>query len=130
MVRNGISTRLFLSPGADNVRLVIRRLVKDIVVLIPDKITVIIAISCAPIPVKRTFDENGVIKVQPDMVKDELLDFGRDFFFSRLVFNCVVMYHILSETLVRFCKITPFIGKSKILYCPRLESLDFSAVWL
>jgi hypothetical protein len=86
-VRNGIRTRLFLRPGADNVRLVINKFVKDIVVLIPDKITVIIAISCAPIPVKRTFDENGVIKVQPAIVSEELLDFGKDFFFSRFVFN-------------------------------------------
>lgn len=116
IVRNGISTRLFLSPGADNVRLVIKRLVKDIVVLTPDSITVIMAISCAPIPVKRTFEENGVINVQPDIVNDELLDFGSDFFFSRLVFSCVVIYHTLSDTFVRFCKIMPFTGKSKILY--------------
>lgn len=90
----------------------------------------IIAISCAPIPVNRTFDENGVINVQPAMVKEELLDLGNDFFFSRLVFNCVVMYHILSETFVKFCKIIPFTGKSNILNCPEVESLAFNAVWL
>jgi len=45
IVRNGIKTRLLRKPGADKVRLVISKLVNDIVVLTPDKITVIIAIS-------------------------------------------------------------------------------------
>ena len=45
IVRKGIKTRRFLSPGADKVRLVISRLVNDIVVLTPDRMTVIIAIS-------------------------------------------------------------------------------------
>lgn len=49
-----------------------------------------------------TLDENGVINVQPDMVNEELLDFGMDFFFSRLVFSWVVMYHNESEALIRF----------------------------
>jgi hypothetical protein len=102
MVRNGINTLLFRNPGADNVRLVINKLVNDIVVLIPDNITVIIAISWAPKPVNRVFDENGVINVQPDMVKEELLDLGIDFFFSRFVFNCVVIYHNESDALIKF----------------------------
>jgi len=71
-------------------------------VLTPDNITVIMAISCAPKPVKRIFDENGVIKVHPDIVNEELLDFGRDFFFSRFVLSWVVIYQIESEALVRF----------------------------
>lgn len=45
IVKNGIKTRLFLNPGADKVRLVINKFVKDIVVLTPDNITVMIAMS-------------------------------------------------------------------------------------
>lgn len=45
IVKKGIKTRLFLNPGADKVRLVINKFVKDIVVLTPDNITVIIAMS-------------------------------------------------------------------------------------
>lgn len=87
IVRNGIRTRLFLKPGADKVRLVINRFVNDIVVLTPDKITVIMAMSWAPNPVKRVLEENGVIKVQPDIVREELLDLGNDFFLTLLFFN-------------------------------------------
>lgn len=100
IVKNGINTLRLRSPGADKVRRVIRRLVNDMVVLTPDNITVIIAISCAPKPVKRVFDENGVIKVHPDMVNEELLDLGRDFFLVLLVFSWVVIYHKESEALV------------------------------
>jgi hypothetical protein len=42
---NGIKTRLYLKPGILNVRLVINKLVKDIVVLTPAKITPMIAKS-------------------------------------------------------------------------------------
>lgn len=87
MVIKGINTRRLRSPGADNVRLVIKRLVNEMVVLTPDNITVIIAISCAPIPVNLVLEEKGVIKVQPDIVKDELLVLGNAFFLTRLVFN-------------------------------------------
>lgn len=45
IVKNGIKTRLFRSPGAESVRLVISKLVNDMVVLIPDNMTVMIAIS-------------------------------------------------------------------------------------
>jgi hypothetical protein len=48
---------------------VINKFVNEIVVLIPDSKTVIIAISCAPNPVYAVFEENGVINVQPDIVK-------------------------------------------------------------
>jgi hypothetical protein len=41
----GIKTLRFLKPGADNVLLVINKLVKDIVVLTPDNKALIIAIS-------------------------------------------------------------------------------------
>ena len=77
----GISTLRFLKPGADNVLLVISKLVNDIVVLSPDSSTLIIAISCAPALVKRNFDENGVINVQPDIVNEESLHLIKNFFF-------------------------------------------------
>lgn len=128
IVRNGISTRRLRKPGADRVRRVISRLVNEMVVLTPDKITVMIAMSCAPIPVKRVLDENGVMKVHPDMVKDELLDFGRAFFFSRLVFSCVVMYHRESEALVRVWNTKALGAMSKNLNEPVAASDDFRAV--
>ena len=83
------------------------------VVLTPESITVIIAMSCAPIPVNLVLDEKGVIKVQPDIVREELLVLGKDFFFTRLVFNCVVIYHKESEALTKFCIIRPLTGISK-----------------
>jgi len=55
-------------PGIANVRLVINKLVKEIVELIPAKITDKIKISCEPIPVNFILDENGVINVQPAVV--------------------------------------------------------------
>ena len=128
ILKNGIKTRRLRSPGAERVRLVIKRLVNDIVVLTPDNITVIMAISCAPRPVNRTFEEKGVIKVQPDIVNEELLDFGIAFFFSRFNFNCVVIYHKESDALVRFCRIIPLTGASKILKRPLVESLAFREV--
>lgn len=69
IVINGINTRLFLSPGIDKVRRVISKFVNDIVVLIPDNKTIIMAVSCAPKPVYWVLAENGVINVQPDIVK-------------------------------------------------------------
>jgi len=53
----------------DNVRLVINKFVKLIVVETPAKITDVIIISCPPIPVNFVLEEYGVIKVQPDKVK-------------------------------------------------------------
>lgn len=45
IVTKGRSARLFLKPGIAKVRFVIRRFVKEIVVLIPAKITEVISIS-------------------------------------------------------------------------------------
>jgi hypothetical protein len=63
------------------VLLVINKLVKEIVVLIPDKIILKIAISWAPIPVYFMFEEKGVIKVQPLIVYEELEHLTKKFFF-------------------------------------------------
>lgn len=112
MDRKGIKTRRFLNPGADSVRRVISKLVNEIVVLTPDKITLIIAISCAPKPVKRVLLEKGVMKVQPAIVRVELLALGNDFFFTRLVFNWVVINHNESDTLVKLVNKKFFIEKS------------------
>jgi len=67
----GINTRRFFSPGIDRVRLVINKLVKETVVLIPEIKPLIIAKSCDPKPVNLTLEENGVTKVHPDIVKIE-----------------------------------------------------------
>jgi len=56
----------------ESVRLVINKFVKESVVLIPAKITEIVAISCIPKPVYFNLEENGVIKVQPEIVNDAL----------------------------------------------------------
>ena len=69
MVKKGIKTRLLRKPGMDKVRLVINKLVNEIVVLTPDSKTTIIEISWAPKPVYWVFAEKGVIKVHPDIVK-------------------------------------------------------------
>ena len=111
--RKGIRTRLFLKPGADNVRLVINKLVNDIVVLKPDNITLIIAISCAPRPVNLVLDEKGVIKVQPDIVKVELLVLAMAFFFVLFLVTCVVRNHSESDTFITNGSIRPLIGFSK-----------------
>jgi citrate lyase synthetase len=69
IVEKGNRTLLFLIPGIAKVLLVTKRFVKDTVVLTPAKITLIIKISCAPIPVYFVQDEKGVIKVQPAVTK-------------------------------------------------------------
>lgn len=61
----GIRTLLFLRPGATNVLLVIRRLVKEMVVLIPAKTTATKRTSWAPKPEYFMLEEKGVMKVQP-----------------------------------------------------------------
>ena len=111
--RKGINTRRLRSPGADSVRRVMSRLVKDIVVLTPDRMTLIIAISWAPNPVKRVLLEKGVINVQPAITSVELLALGSDFFLTRLVLSCVVINHRESDTLVRFANKRFLIEKSK-----------------
>lgn len=85
--KNGISTRRLRRPGADSVRRVIRRFVNEMVVLTPERITLIIAMSCAPSPVKRVLLENGVMNVHPAIVRVELLAFGSDFFLTRFVLS-------------------------------------------
>jgi hypothetical protein len=57
------------------VLLVINKLVKLTVVLTPEIKALIIAKSCAPKPVYLGFEEKGVIKVHPDIVKIEFEHF-------------------------------------------------------
>jgi hypothetical protein len=68
-VINGNNIRLLRSPGILNVRRVINKFVKDIVVLTPAKITLTIAISWLPTPVNLVLHEKGATKVQPAIVK-------------------------------------------------------------
>jgi hypothetical protein len=67
-VINGISIRLFRKPGEIKVRLVISKLVKEIVVLKPAKTTLKSKTSCAPTPVNLVCAERGAINVQPEVV--------------------------------------------------------------
>lgn len=72
---NGSKTFLFRNPGMDKVRLVINKFVKEMVVVIPAKITEIIAASMLPTPENLIALENGGIKVQPAKVKVLLVHF-------------------------------------------------------
>lgn len=72
MLMKGVNTRLFLIPGIESVRLVISKLVKEIVVLRPIIRTLIIAKSWLPKPVNRVLPEKGVMNVHPDIVNIEL----------------------------------------------------------
>jgi hypothetical protein len=64
-VTKGIKTRRLRSPGIARVRLVINKLVNEIVELIPANITPNVSKSCEPTPVYLVLLENGVINVQP-----------------------------------------------------------------
>jgi hypothetical protein len=66
---------LCLIPGILKVLLVINKLVNETVELIPAKITENKSKSCAPKPVYFIFEENGVINVQPAVVKVRLEHF-------------------------------------------------------
>jgi hypothetical protein len=68
IVIKGKRARLFRKPGIANVRRVISRLVNEIVVDTPVKITPTINRSWLPTPVNLVLEENGVIKVQPATV--------------------------------------------------------------
>jgi hypothetical protein len=69
MVTKGSKIRLCLIPGIHKVLLVISKLVKETVELIPANTTDSSNKSCEPTPVYFTFDEKGVINVQPAVVK-------------------------------------------------------------
>jgi len=69
IVINGSNILRFRKPGMLNVRLVISKLVNDIVVLIPAKITLTMAMSWLPTPVNFVLHENGATKVHPAIVK-------------------------------------------------------------
>ena len=75
IVENGSNTLLLRIPGIAKVRRVTNKLVKDTVELTPAKITLMIKISCAPIPVYFVVEEKGVIKVQPAVTKARLEHF-------------------------------------------------------
>lgn len=81
MERKGIKDFLFFKPGIDKVLLVIRRLVYEMVVEIPARITPRTAISWAPKPAYLVWEENGVIKVHPVVTLAALLQITFDMFF-------------------------------------------------
>jgi hypothetical protein len=96
---NGRSTFRFLRPGIANVRLVINKLVKEIVVVTPANITEIIAASMLPNPVNRIALEKGGINVQPANVKVLLLHFVKYIFLRRLPVTLVAINQKLSGLL-------------------------------
>jgi len=65
MVIKGNKTLLFLKPGIAKVLRVIKRFVKETVVLTPAKITATINKSWLPTLVYLVLQENGVINAQP-----------------------------------------------------------------
>jgi len=69
-------------------------------VLKPENKTEIIAISWAPKPVYLNFEENGVINVQPAIVKIELEHFDKNFFFLWILITLVEIFHNESDTLL------------------------------
>ena len=86
IVENGNKTLRLRIPGIAKVRLVTNKLVNEIVLLTPAKITAKIKISCAPTPVYLVHDENGVINVHPAVV-NALFEHLVKKYFLRLVFN-------------------------------------------
>ena len=85
----------------DSVLLVINKFTKDIVVLTPANITAIVAISCDPKPVNLVFEEKGVIKVQPAIVKEELLHCTTNvLLFFKNVLSLKKKYHTVSFILL------------------------------
>jgi hypothetical protein len=75
IVMNGNNIRRLRKPGILSVLRVINKFVNDIVVLIPAKITLTIAISWLPMPVNFVLHENGATKVQPAIVRVRLEHF-------------------------------------------------------
>lgn len=81
----GSSTLLCLIPGIVNVRLVINKLVKETVELIPAKTTETSNKSCAPTPVYFILDAKGVINVHPAVVRVRLEHFVKYNFFRLIL---------------------------------------------
>jgi hypothetical protein len=68
IVIKGSKIRRLRSPGEIRVRRVIKRFVKEIVVLTPARTTLKSSMSWAPRPVNFNCEDSGVINVQPDVV--------------------------------------------------------------
>jgi hypothetical protein len=88
IVINGSKIRRLRNPGILKVRRVINKFVNEIVVLIPAKITLTIAISWLPTPVNFVLQENGATNVHPAIV--------------RVLFEHLVIYTFLRRILVNF----------------------------
>jgi hypothetical protein len=110
IVTNGKSTFLFRKPGAPNVLLVTNKLVNEIVVLIPAKITDNSNISCAPTAVYFFEEENGVIKVHPAVVCVLSEHFVKYTFFRLFSPNLSIKYQKLSAYLTKLSSINKRVG--------------------
>lgn len=109
---NGIKMRLVRSPGIAKVRLVTNKLVTDIVVLIPAKITPKINISWTPKPVNLKSEEKGVINVHPATVCVALEHFATYLFCLRARDARLAKYQSLSGYTKTFSQKKSFKGKN------------------
>jgi hypothetical protein len=92
IVIKGRRTLLFLKPGIAKVLLVINKLVNEIVVLTPAKITATINKSWLPTLVYLVLQEKGVIKAQPavtDVLSEHLVTYT---FFLLWFDNLITVY--------------------------------------
>ena len=96
IVINGSKIRLLRNPGILKVLRVISKLVKDIVVLTPAKITLTIATSWLPIPVNFVLHENGATKVHPAIVNVRLEHLVIYTFLRRILVNFLIAFQKFS----------------------------------
>jgi hypothetical protein len=117
-------------PGIAKVRLVTSKLVTDIVVLTPAKITPKISISCTPKPVKRKSEEKGVINVHPATVCVALEHFATYRFCLLSLEARLAKNQKRSGYTKRFSHKKSFIGKKvfEILTKPESVAGKFTAV--
>eukprot|EP01015_Nassula_variabilis_P002660 TRINITY_DN1154_c0_g1_i13.p1 TRINITY_DN1154_c0_g1~~TRINITY_DN1154_c0_g1_i13.p1 ORF type:complete len:278 (+),score=-17.42 TRINITY_DN1154_c0_g1_i13:2-835(+) len=110
MLMKGSRTLRQRRPGIAKVRLVIRRLVNDMVVVTPAKMTDTIAASILPQAVNLTALENGGIKVHPAIVKVLLLHLVKQIFRRLFPVTLVAKYHMDSGFLQTACHKVAFSG--------------------
>jgi len=116
IVINGNKIRRLRNPGILNVRRVINKFVKDIVVLTPAKITLTIATSWLPIPVNFVLHENGATNVHPAIVSVRFEHLVIYTFLRRIFVNFLIAFQKFSGYITMNDHIVNFNGiNEKIL---------------
>jgi len=110
MVIKGSNILRFLRPGILSVRRVINKFVNEIVVLIPAKITLTIAMSWLPTPVNFVLHEKGATKVHPAIVNVRFEHFVIYTFFLRILVNFFTVFQKFSGYLTSTVHIASFNG--------------------